>query len=232
MLDNISSEISKSLQEAIKVEQKKFNECPPREIEFLNALKSYNLMSEFKISEIPENIKKIMHKPTPFEHLNNLIYVKVLHYDFDENIKIGELVVNKLIAKDVLEIFKELYNIKYPIAKIKLIEHYDGKDELSMEDNNSYSYCYRKIEGSNVLSKHSQGLAIDINPILNPYIKIKEDGIKIIAPSCSAAYENRNKNIKGLITKGDSCYCAFIKRGFIWGGEWQTLKDYHHFEKP
>ena len=95
-----------------------------------------------------------------------------------------------------------------------------------MEDNNTYAFSVRPKTGKKSFSKHAYGFAIDINPAQNPYIKNN-----IIEPKNSKDYLDRKNIRKGMIVKGDVCYNAFKKRGWTWGGEWKSLKDYQHFEK-
>lgn len=162
---------------------------------------------------------------------DDLRYVRVLYYGFDGNTHIGELIVNKQIAKDVTIIFKELYQSDYPIEQMVLIDNYNADDEASMEANNTTAFNYRTITGSsNNLSKHALGMAIDINPLYNPYVKIKGNKI-IVSPDKGYEYQNRTLSNPYYIVKKDICYNAFIKRGFTWGGSWSSIKDYQHFEK-
>ncbi len=158
--------------------------------------------------------------------VDDLRYLTVTHWGFDDNRYYGELIVNKAIADEVLEIFKELYEAEYPIYKMVLVDEYDADDEISMIENNTHVFNYRKVKGSNAISNHSYGLAIDINTIQNPYVKGS-----IIAPEAGSDYLDRNDVRKGMIIKGDVCYNAFVSRGWIWGGSWNSLKDYQHFEK-
>lgn len=158
--------------------------------------------------------------------LSELSYLEVTYIGFDNKDHVGELIVNKQLAYEVLEIFKELYDKKFPIDKIKLIDEYAASDILSMSDNNTCAFNYRKIEGSNKISNHSYGIAIDINPIQNPYINNNK-----VSPIEGKEFMDRNDKRVGMIKKGDSCYDAFKKRGWDWGGEWKTVKDYQHFEK-
>lgn len=163
----------------------------------------------------------------PYEDLR---YVRVLYYGFDNKTHIGELVVNRQIAKDVTAIFKDLYMSEYPIEKMVLIDDYDADDEASMADNNTSSFNFRRMTGSKNLSKHALGLAIDINPLYNPYVKINDSGT-IVTPEKAYEYQDRKLDNPYYITKNDVCYKAFIKRGFTWGGSWKSIKDYQHFEK-
>ena len=169
--------------------------------------------------------------PTDCDYsLDNLRYVKVKYYDFDNNIKEGELIVNAAIALDTVEIFKELFDAKYQIEKIKLIDEYNAIDDDSMADNNTSAFCYRVIDGTDILSDHSLGMAIDINPLYNPYVRTGY-GDRNILPVNAKEYADRTKNFKHKIEKGDVCYNAFISRGFKWGGEWEGTVDYQHFYK-
>ncbi len=156
----------------------------------------------------------------------NLSYLQVTYWGFDDKSHIGEMIVNKKLANEILDIFKEVYEKKYPIEKIKLIDEYGADDEKSMSDNNTSCFCYRVIANTNKLSKHSLGASIDVNPLYNPYIVGNN-----ISPANSTPYTDRTIYKKGMITKGDDLYNAFISRGWNWGGEWKGKKDYQHFEK-
>ena len=159
-----------------------------------------------------------------------LYYLRVLHTGFDEKTYIGELVVNQKIADDVLEIMKELYENHYPIEKMHLIDEYGADDEASMSDNNTSAFNYRTIAGTNRLSKHGQGLAVDINPRYNPCVRTK-NGITTVEPQNGSAYVDRNADFSYKITEGDLCLQLFLEHGFTWGGSWNSVKDYQHFEK-
>jgi hypothetical protein len=160
--------------------------------------------------------------------LADLRYVRVLYRDFDGNARIGELVVNRLIADDVLEIFRGLYDADYRIGKMVLIDEYGGDDNLSMADNNTSSFNYRIVNHSTVLSRHAYGLAIDLNPLYNPWI-YEKDGETITDPPSGAAYADRMLDLPYLIDHEDLAYQLFTEHGFKWGGDWDGSKDYQHF---
>lgn len=162
--------------------------------------------------------------------LSELRYVRVLHYGFDGAAHIGELVVNRAIAQDTRDIFKELFDAQYPIEKMLLIDTYGGDDDASMSDNNTSSFNFRTVEGTTTLSKHAYGLAIDINPLYNPYIPIRNN-VPVVLPASAQAYADREAECEYYIRRGDVCYEAFVSRGFTWGGDWTTEKDYQHFSK-
>jgi len=163
----------------------------------------------------------------PYEDLR---YVSVLYWGFDDQTHTGEMIVNQAIAEDIVEIFTELYEARYPIEQMVLVDEYDADDNTSMAADNSSAFNYRVIEGTNRISKHSYGLAIDINPLYNPYIH-EVEGERVVTPVEGARYEDRSLDCPYYIHKGDLCYEAFIRRGFTWGGDWKNQKDYQHFQK-
>lgn len=160
-----------------------------------------------------------------------LRYVHILHYDFDGKLAEGELICNVAIAQDLAEIFYELYRNEYRIEKVKLIDEYDGDDNLSMADNNTSCFNYRNVPGSTSLSKHALGRAVDINPLYNPYITYNEDGSENILPENATDYADRTKKFPYKIDENDLCYKLFTEHGFVWGGNWNSCKDYQHFQK-
>ena len=161
----------------------------------------------------------------------DLRYLHVVHKDLEGNVHEGEMIVNRHIAEDVLDILKQLYEAEYPIEKIRLIDEYDAEDEASMEDNNSSAFNFRFISHTTRVSKHGLGLAVDINTLYNPYTKVV-DGERIIEPITGEPYLDRNADFPYKIDENDLCYRLFIEHGFEWGGAWEDRKDYQHFEIP
>ncbi len=188
---------------------------------------------EFYIKPIPDDIFEKMQGKSYKENCTvpreELRYLHILHVGFDNNTHEGELIVNKRIAEDVLDIFKELYKAGYQIEKVRLIDEYNAQDELSMRDNNSSAFNFRYISYSTTLSKHAMGLAVDINTLYNPYIK-QVDGRLNIEPANAVQYGDRNRQFPHKIDHDDLCYKLFTKHGFEWGGDWEDSKDYQHFE--
>lgn len=190
---------------------------------------------EFKsaISTITSDIKKRMcyswnnESPIPLEDLR---YVTVSHCTFDGKVEKGELVVHKAIAQDIVNIFKELFQLGYPLTCMKLVDEFQGDDDVSMAANNCYAHCTRKVARENRWSNHAYGLAIDINPQINPYVN---PGKKLICPKNGEKnLNNRSANIPGMITKDSAIYKLFIEHGFEWGGEcFDEYEDLHHFQK-
>ena len=158
-------------------------------------------------------------------------YLRVSHFDAEKKEHVGEMVCNKAIAADLLEIFRELYRQKYPIQRIRLIDDYEAKDEQSMRDNNTSCFCYRRVSGTAKLSKHAMGMAVDVNTLYNPYVRTGKDGRQIVEPATATKYVDRSKSFPYKIVKGDLLYRLFLQHGFKWGGSWRTMKDWQHFEK-
>lgn len=165
----------------------------------------------------------------PYEDLN---YVGLLYIDFNGEEQTGELICNKAIAQDMVEIFYELYQNDYRIERIRLIDEYDGDDTLSMMDNNTSCFNYRVVDGTTNLSKHALGCAIDINPFYNPYVVFNKDGTgeTYISPKGSEPYTDRSLDFPYKIDESDLCYKLFTAHGFTWGGNWNSCKDYQHFQ--
>lgn len=161
--------------------------------------------------------------------ISDLAYIPLLHYGFDGHVHQGEILCNKAIAVPVISVFKTLYKKRYRIQSIRLIDDFGGSDDLSMRANNTSSFNYRKMTSGGKLSYHALGLAIDINPLYNPYVKDLEDRC-LVLPEEAYPYVDRSKRFSHKITHRDSAYLAFKEQGFSWGGDWETLKDYQHFE--
>lgn len=162
--------------------------------------------------------------PVPIEELS---YLRVSYYGYDGTIQEGELVVHRDLAPEVLGIFRELFERKFPIEKMRLIDAYDASDDASMADNNTSSFNCRFVAGKpGVFSKHSWGRAIDINPRTNPMLV----GSAVFPPEGSG-FADRKQKAAGMIRANDAVVRAFARKGWTWGGTWRTLKDYQHFEK-
>ena len=157
---------------------------------------------------------------------SELRYLHLLYTDYSGQTQQGEIICNKAIAQDLIEIFYELYQAGYPLARVSLIDDFGADDEASMQANNTSCFNYRKIAGSDKLSNHSYGLAVDINPLYNPYVTATA-----VSPSGSRPFADRSAEFISKIDHEDLAYLLFTEHGFTWGGDWNTRKDYQHFEK-
>ena len=169
--------------------------------------------------------------------LSDLRYLKLLHFNFDGNIQVGELICNAALAQDMIDIFTELFYCRYQICSMHLIDNYwtgDGveSDEASIEVDNTSCFCYRRATDAENLSNHAYGRAIDINPLENPFYIIRPDGsLEYYHTNAEPYLLNRDPSIPHVITEVDDAYRIFTAHGFSWGGNWSNPKDYQHFEK-
>ena len=196
------------------------------------AVEEYVFVPTFAKEPIPQDIREKMWGVTisAKSHLgfDDLSYLTITYLGYDDVPHEGHMIVAAEIADEVLNIFRELYEAQFPIEKMNLPCEYDGIDELSMEDNNTSAFNDRPIEGSGGLSYHQLGRAIDINPLINPYIKFSNN---MLLPETAGRYLDRTLGEKGMITDDCECVRIFEKYGWVWGGTWHSLKDYQHFEK-
>ncbi len=152
--------------------------------------------------------------------------VELDYLGFDGTTRRGVLVVHKSLVPQVIAIFDQLYRMRYPIERMRTVDHYpQAQDELSMEDNNTSAFNCRGIPGSGNWSLHAYGRAIDLNPLLNPYV----DGADV-EPANAGRYLDRTRTDPGLLHADDSAVRAFTDRGWQWGGAWRSPIDYQHFE--
>lgn len=198
------------------------------------AIKDYGEAHCFTATAIPDAVFARMQgksypKGCPISR-GTLRYVRVLHYDGEGHIRLGELVCHRAIAADLVEIFRELYRHHYPIQSIRLIDDYGASDEASMRANNTSAFCYRVTKGSRHLSPHARGMAVDLNTLYNPYYKKTRSGKVILQPSTAGKYIDRSKSFPYKIDKDDLAYKLFTQHRFRWGGSWRSLKDWQHFE--
>ncbi|MBS6195638.1 MAG: M15 family metallopeptidase [Clostridiales bacterium] len=188
-----------------------------------------------KDDEIYQQINGKSYRENDNIGLDELRYLKVLHYNFEHQIQVGEIIVNVAVAEDVLNIFQELFAAEYEIQSMFLIDNYwtgdgDSTDTASIEENNTSGFNYREITGGGSLSRHAYGCAIDINPQQNPYVWYS-GGEKRWTHSNASPYIDRSSGDPHVIVEGDICYSIFEKYGFSWGGNWSDPIDYQHFEK-
>jgi D-alanyl-D-alanine carboxypeptidase-like protein len=156
---------------------------------------------------------------------NDLRILTVSHWGFDGKIKSGELVVHRKQADNVIAVMRKLFDQRFPIEKIELIDKYQGDDDLSVAANNSSAFNCRSVIGRpGVWSQHSYGWAIDINPVQNPFINSGK-----LTPPAGESYRDRSQKLPGMIHANDDVVKEFRSIGWKWGGYWNNPKDYQHF---
>jgi hypothetical protein len=163
--------------------------------------------------------------------LDELRSLHFLHVDFNGDIQKGEMVVAEFVSKAALDVFKELLEIKFPIHRALPSDEYLGSDVESMNDNNSSAFNCRKVMNTDRWSSHSYGVAIDMNPVQNPYVIFNHDeSTAKIFPEGASMYLNRSNQRQGMV---EPIVPIFKKHGFSnWGGSWDDPLDYHHFQIP
>jgi len=177
-----------------------------------------------QVEEYPHELEEMLQGlQVPDWVCSLLTVIKVPFVDLEGVSCDGKLVVHKELASEVVEIFHEIRQAVFPIARMEPLSKYDWSDDRSMAANNTSAFNYRLVEGTTRLSLHALGRAIDINPAFNPW----QRGPVVSPPG--AIYDPARP---GTITEDSAVVRAFQKRGWVWGGTWINQKDYHHFEKP
>jgi hypothetical protein len=155
-----------------------------------------------------------------------LVRFAYLGFDGDEHGD-GQVVVLDAVADQVRAIFSELRRRRFPIQRAQSMNAYDGDDDASMDANNTSAFNDRKVLGTASVSMHAYGVAIDINPVQNPYLE-RIRGVLTIAPKSGAGYVARKPLRPGM---AESIVSVFARHGFsTWGGRWHSAADYQHFQ--
>ena len=157
--------------------------------------------------------------------LRKLRLVKVTFHRFDRTNSQGRLVVHWRYSHDIVTVMHKLYRARFPIRRMRLIDSYDGSDRRSMSQDNTSAFNCRFVAGTSRWSMHAYGLAIDINPVENPYVSGSH-----VSPAKGAVYADRSLHRRGMIHARDVVVRAFRSIGWRWGGSWAgSTKDYQHF---
>jgi len=154
---------------------------------------------------------------------DSLRLIALPHWGFDGAIHQGELVVAAEVASAALHLFEELYLAQFPIERMERVDAYGGDDDASMAANNTSAFNCREITGGGGLSRHSFGVAIDINPVQNPYVRGD-----LVLPAAGSDYASRAPIRPGMITRPGPVIRAVDDIGWEWGGDWDDPIDYQH----
>ena len=155
---------------------------------------------------------------------SDLAWVRLSFWGFDQRRHTGELLVHTGVAGDVTRVFRRLYAARFPLEEMRITR----RDELDApptgDGNNTGAFVCRATRGSSTYSQHAYGLAVDVNPFQNPYLK---EGL--VLPELASSYLDRSWRRPGVIRPDGPVVRAFAAIGWGWGGAWQSLKDYQHF---
>ncbi len=146
------------------------------------------------------------------------------YVNFGGTESMGEIVVHADSAADILVVFERLYIARYPIQSMRTINEFGGSDDASMEANNTSAFNCRNAVFRTTWSEHAYGRALDVNPLVNPYVKNS-----VVLPEAGRKFADRSIHNPALIRDGDAVVEAFDSIGWAWGGRWSTVKDYQHF---
>ena len=155
--------------------------------------------------------------------LPDLRLVRLTHWGLDGQARPGEIVVHRDQADRILAVFAALFDARFPIEQVRLVDEFGGDDSRSMAANNTSGFNCRPVAGSRRWSQHAYGRAIDINPVQNPYVVRGA-----VHPPEGRHYVRRDPSVPGLITAGGPVVAAFARAGWSWGGRWPS-PDYQHF---
>ncbi|MEX0755351.1 MAG: M15 family metallopeptidase [Actinomycetota bacterium] len=159
--------------------------------------------------------------------LRDLRYVRLRIWTFDRVARWGELVVHERVADRMVRAFRDIYEARFPIRRMRLVDHYNANDTRSMKHDNTSAFNCRWRAGSpGVWSMHAYGKAIDINPVENPYYIPSSN---YVSPKRGRKFVDRSKRRRGMIYKRDVVWRAFRDIGWEWGGTWRNVKDWQHF---
>ncbi len=157
--------------------------------------------------------------------LADLRLVHLDHVGFDGNRHRGRLVVHADTVDAVMTAFRRMYEARFPIERVTLVDDVGGNDDAAMAANLTTAFNCRRVTGGSGWSEHATGRAIDVNPLQNPYISSRGT----VLPPGGAAYTDRSAPAIGLIVEGGPAVAAFDAVGWGWGGRWSSIKDYQHF---
>lgn len=172
------------------------------------------------LAELGSSWKPDMGCPDP----GSLRALDVSHWGYDGAVHVGRIIVAAAHADRMVAVFRDIYTARFPIQSIIPVDAFGADDQASMRANNTSGFNCRTVAGTNTLSQHGRGLAIDVNPLVNPYVK----GGTVDPPE-GAPYADRSVTAQGMIRAGDAVVQAFARQGWSWGGYWSSGPDYQHF---
>jgi hypothetical protein len=192
-------------------------------------------MVGFRIVEIPGEIARDMKRTGVWQEscpvaIDRLALLEVTYCDFNGvEREDGRLIVFDAAAAHLAKLFKRLHAMRFPIAQIRLMHEYGGDDCAAIADNNTSCFNQRLVAGQELISLHSYGLALDINPMQNPCLTANDDTNTVVVQG-SVKFLNRNVQHPGMIEPMVPLVC---EAGFLhWGGTWRKPVDYQHFQFP
>lgn len=156
-----------------------------------------------------------------------LAWLRVDHLGFDGAVHAGEMVCARPIAGACVALFARLFALGFPIRQVALVDDFDADDDRSMAADNSSAFNFRVVAGTQILSQHAHGLALDLNPVENPWVTPAR-----FVPPAGAAFLDRALIRPGMIVRPGPVTAVLDELGWAWGGDWRHAADYHHVYVP
>jgi hypothetical protein len=153
-----------------------------------------------------------------------LRYLTLSFWGFDDRPHTGEMLVNATVADTVTRAFGQLYNARFPIEEMRVTSPEELTAPPTGDGNNTSAFVCRPTRGETTWSAHAYGLAIDVDPFCNPYVKGD-----LVLPELASAYTDRSRVRPGMVLPGGVAVRAFASIGWTWGGTWSAPKDIMHF---
>ncbi|MDX6216036.1 MAG: hypothetical protein QOG99_1620 [Frankiales bacterium] len=155
--------------------------------------------------------------------LADLRYLTLVFRGFDSRAHTGELVVRKDAVPHVVAAFRRLFGLGFPLEEMRLPGTADMNEKPTGDGNDTASFVCRPARGQTRFSAHAYGLAVDVNPFQNPYVKGD-----LVLPELASAYRDRSWRRDGMFLAGSPAVRAFTDNGFTWGGTFSRPTDYQH----
>jgi hypothetical protein len=183
---------------------------------------------EASISRLDRDTRRLMigrswHEGCPVP-LRDLRLIRLTYWGFDDAPHRGRLVVHRAWAAEIVEVFASLFEDRFPIRRIRLVDRYGADDRESMRHDNTSAFNCRYVSGTTTWSQHAYGRAIDLNPVENPYVSGSH-----VSPRRGRRFLDRSDVRPGMIVERDPVWWAFDRVGWEWGGSWTSAQDYQHF---
>jgi hypothetical protein len=182
----------------------------------------------FSARKLPPEIRREVtgvswHRGCPVG-LGRLRYLRIAFYGFDGRVRRGEMIANASAVPALRTAFASMYDARFPIRRMRLVDHYGGSDFRSIEADNTSAFNCRRTTGQSSWSQHAYGRAVDVNPIENPYVLNGRTSHRKSRP-----YLDRSRHRRGMAYRGGALVRAFKAAGWGWGGNWSNPTDYQHF---
>jgi hypothetical protein len=158
---------------------------------------------------------------------SELRLIRMTYRGFDGLPHLGEMLVHADVAADLVQVFSALYDAGFPIEEMRVVSRADLDAPPTGDGNNTTAFACRPVTGTTgTWSQHAYGLAVDVNPFHNPYLRGE-----VVLPELAGAYLDRDRDLPGMVRAGDAVVSAFAAIGWEWGGDWSSLKDWQHFSR-